>query len=338
MSDIIETLLTSDEPSVRWKVRVNVLGEDPRSHSIRRLQGQIRSSPRAAALLCERTPEGAIPFRPYSKWYGAHWVLATLADIGYPPGDQTLRPLAEQVLGGWLSPRHLGAIRTIEGRVRRCASQESNALYALLTLGLADERTEELAANLRKWQWPDGGWNCDTRPQAVHSSFHETILGVRALALHGRLRRRQASLDAARRAAEIFLKRNLFRRRRDGAVMDKRFPLLHYPCYWHYDVLFGLKALAEAELIGDPRCREALDLLESKRLAGGGFPAEGKYYHLGVKRTKAGRWPTGRSLADWGGVSKRRMNEWVTADALYVLAAAGRMDPQDLHHKLRSRR
>jgi hypothetical protein len=28
----------------------------------------------------------------------------------------------------------------------------------------------------------------------------------------------------------------------------------------------------------------------------------------------------------WGGVDKRRTNEWVTADALAVLAAAGRLD------------
>ena len=31
------------------------------------------------------------------------------------------------------------------------------------------------------------------------------------------------------------------------------------------------------------------------------------------------------SLADWGGVSSRRMNEFVTVDALYVLKAAGRI-------------
>ena len=32
----------------------------------------------------------------------------------------------------------------------------------------------------------------------------------------------------------------------------------------------------------------------------------------------------------WGGVNKRKMNEWVTADALYVLAAAGRIRPSGL--------
>jgi len=89
-------------------------------------------------------------------------------------------------------------------------------------------------------------------------------------------------------------------------------------CYWHYDILFGLKVLGEAGLIDDPRCTEALDLLESKRLEDGGFPAEGKYYKI-VKEAQPGG-----SMVEWGGVSRKRMNPFVTVDGLYVLRAAGR--------------
>jgi hypothetical protein len=69
---------------------------------------------------------------------------------------------------------------------------------------------------------------------------------------------------------------------------------------------------------GDPRCSQALDLLEAKRLPDGGFPAEKRYYGVSDKLV------SGRSLVDWGGASKRRMNEWVTVDALTALRAAGR--------------
>ena len=92
---------------------------------------------------------------------------------------------------------------------------------------------------------------------------------------------------------------------------------MHFPCYWNYDVLFGLKVMREAGFLDDSRCNEALDLIESKRLADGGWPAEGRYY--GTANT-----PAKRTLFDWGGVNRRRLNEWVTADALSVLAAAGR--------------
>ena len=69
--------------------------------------------------------------------------------------------------------------------------------------------------------------------------------------------------------------------------------------------------------VSDERCADALDLLESKRLPDGGWPAEGRFYGAGAGR---------RSLVDRGGANRRRANEWVTADALTVLAAAGRLE------------
>ena len=203
--------------------------------------------------------------------------------------------------------------------MRRCASQEGNALYYFLALGLADARTGELAERLIQWQWPDGGWNCDKNPTAMNSSFMESLIPLRALALHAEVTGNAASRTAAERAAEIFLKRRLYKRQRDGRIIKDDFVALHYPCYWHYDILFGLKVMAEAGFIGDERCYEALELLESKRLPDGGFPAEKKYYRVTEKKG------TGRSLADWGGASKKRMNEFVTADALCVLKRSGRL-------------
>ena len=130
------------------------------------------------------------------------------------------------------------------------------------------------------------------------------------------------SSGGAERAAEIFLKRRLFRRVRDGALIAPGFAELHYPCYWHYDVLFGLKVLAEAGFIADERCGEALDLLESKRLPDGGFPAERKYYR--VSRELSLKRVSGHSTVGWGGAHKRRANQFVTLDALFVLQRAGR--------------
>jgi hypothetical protein len=110
----------------------------------------------------------------------------------------------------------------------------------------------------------------------------------------------------------------MYQRRRDGQTIAPDFLRLHYPCYWHYDILFGLKVMAEAGFIRDERCQEALNLLEAKRLPEGGFPAQGKYYTTPSAKS-------GRSWVDWGGVSQRRMNPFVTVDALYVLTEAGRL-------------
>lgn len=318
MEDLINKLQHSQEPCIKLKIYRDVLDEN-NVETLKKLEEEVKNSLRVSLLLSERDEEGKIPHHPYGKWYGAHWVLSNLADVGYPAYHKSLIPLRDQVLKWLLSKEHEKQIRVINGKVRRCASQEGNALYSVLKLGLANEKTEELAHRLIRWQWPDGGWNCDKNPEAKNSSFMESLIPLRALSLYGRISGDKRVLISAERSAEIFLKRKMFRRVSDGSIIETDFIKLHYPCYWRYDILFGLKVMAEAGFISDPRCKEALDLLESKRLPDGGFPAEGKYYRLTDKQI------SGKSLVDWGGISQTKMNEFVTLDALWVLKKAGRV-------------
>src|SRR5687767_5957992 len=55
----LPTLLESNEPSIGWKVRVGVLGEDAQSRAVRALREEIRASPRVRALLARRAPRAA---------------------------------------------------------------------------------------------------------------------------------------------------------------------------------------------------------------------------------------------------------------------------------------
>jgi len=98
-----------------------------------------------------------------------------------------------------------------ENKVRRCASQEANFIWYSLVLGLDDEYTDQLVNRLLDWQWPDGGWNCDKRVEAHNSSFVETIIPLRAISLYGKIKNDQRAITASKRAAEIFLKRHLYR-------------------------------------------------------------------------------------------------------------------------------
>jgi hypothetical protein len=315
IAEVIERLCESAEPSVQY-IAATRLRRAPRA-TASRLQEQIRTSARVRALLGGRNRGGELPHHPYAKWQGAHWLLVSLAELGYPPGDESLIPLREQVLR-WLLPEK-DHVREKRGLKFIHASQEGNAIFALLTLGIADDRIDVLVERLLRCQWRDGGWNCDVDATGAVSSFMESLIPLRGLALHARLNGDRRSAVAARRAAQVFLTRRLYRRRHDGQPISPHFLKLHFPCYWHYDILFGLKVMAEAGFIGDRRCADALEVLESKRLADGGFPAEAKYYNAGAGATNA------RSPVHWGGTSTRRSNEFVTADALAVLKAAGRM-------------
>ena len=114
-SAIIDVLLRSAEPSIRWKTRVNVLGERRESTAVRALQEEIRGSARVQALLSRRDQLGrpGTARRVYYKWQGLHWVLASLADLGYPAGDRSLHPIRDRLMEFWLGP---GYFREFEAR------------------------------------------------------------------------------------------------------------------------------------------------------------------------------------------------------------------------------
>jgi len=320
-------LLRSEEPAVRWRVRTGVLGEPADSAGIRAVQQQVRRSARARTIL--KASEGP---RPYAKWCGAHWALLALAAMGYPRGDSRLSPLRDAVLDTWLAPRYLrdrdvarvtkaaaeSAVPRVDGRSRRCASQQGGALLAVMRLGIDDGRGATLAERLQAWQWPDGGWNCDRRTSTAMSSVNETLLPMRALGAFADAAGDGAARGAAVAAAEVFLARRVAWRRTTREPIAADVLKLHYPVYWHYDVLAGLVGLAELGLVGDPRCSDALDYLESRRGPDGGWSADARYWRISDQGSNT-------ESVSWGPVSVRASNEWVTCDALAVLAAAGRL-------------
>ncbi|HEV2317834.1 MAG TPA: hypothetical protein VGV89_09735 [Thermoplasmata archaeon] len=326
---LIGRLLRSAEPSVRWRTRVEVLGEDPDAPALRRLREEIRRSTRVRAL---RAMARRRTGNPYDKWRGKHWIFAHLADLAYPPGDPELEPLAHEVLDFWLRPFFFHefeagsgratygkqGVPRVEGRFRRCASQQGNALRAALQLGFADERCDALAERLIHWQWPDGGWNCDRNPGADTSSFAETLLAMTSLALYAEVRADRTAAAAARRASEVFLRRHLFRRISNGRVMQPDFLKLHFPRYWHYDVLGGLRGIAAVDRLKDRRTLDARELLRSKQLPNGGWRTDGRYY----RRTATASGPTVETV-DWSSAGRPPINEWVTLEALSVLKPSG---------------
>lgn len=319
MEPIIQQLLKCDEPSVRYRISVGILGKPADSPEVKSLQEEVRTSPRVKAMLAPRAEDGRFPWHAYQKWKGSFWTLLVLADLGYPTGDDDLRPLAEQDFKWLLDPKHIKAIPLIEGRYRRCACQEGGALFSMLKLGLTDLRLERLAESLVKWQWPDGGWNCDKHLSASHSSFHESLIPLRALNAWWQATGDLQIKTAVDRAADLFLSHSLYRRSSDRQIIKPVFTQLAYPAFWHYDILWGLNALSECGLLSDPRCQDTLDLLESKRLTDGGFGVETRYYRV----TEVVK--TGTSYVDWGGTNRKKMNPFITAEALSILKQAGRI-------------
>ena len=322
---LIETLSGSDDTVLAYGAKL-LAGRSPEAAEARALQARIPGSPTARALLRIFEQDEKTLHHVYRKWQGPHWTLTCLALIDYPPGDEALRPLVHRVYD-WLFSKHfleppLTAIyQGQDDRVRHCASMDGNAIWYSVRLGLEDERTRALVDRLIDWQWPDGGWNCDKRPRSTNSSFQESLIPARGLWAYGRAHGHQPALDAAQKVADLVLARRVLWHLRDGTLIvpdwGGRPDRIHYPIQF-YDVLFALQVMAELGRIGDPRCADALALLESKRLPDGGFPLEEP------NAPAADRVASRHSYAEWGPSGQRRSNPLVSLAALGVLQT----DPQ----------
>jgi hypothetical protein len=254
-------------PTMSESMVTSALSRSP-DPAIRHLAGDtsadVMASPRVRTLL--EFPDA----HPYKKWWGTHWRLVALADLGATPGAASLRPGVGQELSWLASPRR--RFQPVAGLVRRCASQEGNAVYACSKLGFSDDaRVRTLVEWLCEWQWPDGGWNCDRTAGGHRSSFHETVTPALGLVAYHQATGDTEALAAARRSAELFLEHRLFRSLRTGDVIHSSWVKLHYPAYWHYDVLQGLRLIDALGLIADPRADDALKIVAASRRPNGFF-------------------------------------------------------------------
>jgi hypothetical protein len=307
----VEWLLASKEPAIRFLTRRDVLGESVEPDADEILSGSI-----VRALLRGQRPNGGFGEHPYKKWTGAHWRLVSLVELCVPPGHPPAVAAAETVLRWLTGDGHRRGIQTIDGLTRRCASQEGNALAVCSRLGMAsDTRVQLLAGSLVRWQWPDGGWNCDQRASGYRSSFHETITPMWGLHEYAAATGARWAAEAADRAAELFLEHRLFRSLRTGDVIKDDWLAFHYPPYWHYDVLQGLLILGRMGRLGDERTEDAFDLVVQRQRPGGWWQA-GAYWW-----SPPGS-PRKPEAVNWG---RSGPNQMITLNALRVLRIAGRL-------------
>lgn len=315
----IHWLLGSADPSVRYLTLTDILGFPADDPAVIAARNEIPEGPRARALLDGQQPDGGFGGHPYEYWSGTHWRLLGLAQLWFPPGDPRVSAAFENEWRGVVRPFVNGA-RTVDGRIRRHGCVEGNALVAAVRLGFADDpRVAALARGLIESQWPDGGWNNPENPKAKYSAVYETHEPIWGLTEYHLVTGDKTALEAARAAAECLLARHLIRSHRTGRPVQAEWTRLHYPLYWHYDVLQGLDLLRPLGLLGDPRAEAALDIVAAAR-----NQRRSTWRHSGRPFwSLPGERPSSIDVVDWG---RRGPNEFITVRALRVLKAAGRLE------------
>jgi hypothetical protein len=319
----VKWLLESGDPSISYLTLTEILNRPSDSKEVQAAKKQIPNGPVVKTLLSGQRADGGFGVHPYQKWTGAHWRLVSLVELGIPPGFRPAVKATNLVLEWLLGEAHLRNVPKINGRYRRCASQEGNALAVCSRLGLAeDPRVAKLAESLAKWQWPDGGWNCDRRPEADHSSVNESLSTLWGLVEYQKATGDRKYLKPIERASEFFLQHRLFRSDHTGEIMHPSMVELHYPLYWHCDILQELTILARAEKLDDPRTKEALDIVEKKRDPDGLWHADEYYWNMRRKPVAKSKLSASNvEVVDWG---RKGPNKMITLNALQTLEASGR--------------
>jgi hypothetical protein len=308
-------LLEPSNPTVRrlagFRLGLSAAGSSPSAPS-------IADEPWIRALI---TPASAHR-HPYLKWAGPHWRLGALAELDADPADPDVAAYVASAFDddmSWLgSPGHAESTKVLASRVRLHGSQEGLAAWAAMRLGLGeDPRVAFLVERLLGAQWADGGWNCDPKRPATHSSFNESFYPLRALAVYGDTHAGTALGREARagadRAAEFFLAHHVTQSHTTGKLAHPSVDGMRWPPYWHYDRLAGLRMLSAAGHLSDPRAASAVADLRGARASDGTWRPDKRYWK-GPGSSSA----TGVEAVDWTLEGERKM---LTLQSLEVLAA-----------------
>ena len=303
----IDWLLESDEPGVVCAGEARPARRGRPAEAARVLEG-----PKVRALLAGQQADGGFGVNVYAKWAGAHWRLVSLVELGVPAGEPRCVAAAETVLA-WLTGK--GAPR--RDRRRSTASPAAAARRR-------GTRSPSAAAS---------GWRT-IRASGCSRSRSSSGSGRTAAGTATRRRRATAPRStsrsppmwglheywvatgepAAREAADAPPSSSSSTassgRSRPGEPIRTSFVTLHYPPFWHYDLLQALVVLARMGLAGDPRAADAVELVEERRLPDGRWRAGGRWWKPpGSKGSNV-------EVVDWG---RSGANEMVTLNALRVL-------------------
>ncbi len=336
-------LLGSDCPSIRyWALRdLREKGEnDPDVMEARR---RISSWPPIQGVLKEQHADGywGEPEDVYwPKWKATVWPLILLAEMGIPGDTPVVKRGCEYFLRvmdaqdrSWppvfTEEQWLASYRSIW---EPCVT--GNMARTLTVFGLSeDRRVREMYEWFVRTQLPDGGWNCESGPwqkEVFHSSFMSTVEPLWAFSELPSQKWPKGGKEAVERACEFMLMHRLYKSDKTGKVIEESWTKLHFPLFYFYDILHGLRVLTRLGYGRDGRTGDAVDLLMSKRLKDGKWPMEESFMRTPkrnlVKDPTTGEWSPvkGDEVTNVPGIYSSlglvgEPNPWITLNALRVL-------------------
>jgi hypothetical protein len=302
--DAVDWLLDSD-PAISWQAMRDLTDTSPVTIAAER--AHVPREGIGAEIFARQGSDGSWHRTDAPVWLPTLYTMLLLRATGVDRAEPAVESAVARLEAGFRWDEEFGAKPFFEGEVEPCINGGSLAIGAYF-----GRPSESLARRLVGEQLADGGWNCEA-PKSTRSSFHTTICVLEGLLEYERAVGPPPEIAAARqRGEEYLLKRALFRRLSTGEVANPAFLKFAFPPRYHYDVLRALDYLRDAGVQPDPRIRDAVHVVKSRRQADGRWHLDGA--HAGALAL-----PFSESVGE--------PSRWNTLRALRVLSWSERREP-----------
>lgn len=346
----VSWLLEQENPGVRYWAFRELLQRPEDDLETTASQHSLASWSPVLDLLKQQNPNGywEEPEDVYwPKWTATVWQLILLGELGFSRRHPAIKAGCEHFLKvmdsqdrSWPPPDY--SDKDAEGQWLGWRSVwepcvTGNMARTLTLFGYQDDsRVREMYEWLVKYQLPDGGWNCEPGPwgkEVHHSSFMSTIEPLWAFSELDPQNWPKGAREAVARGAEFMLMHKLYKSDKTGKIINEEWTKLHFPLFYFYDILHGLRILSKLGFASDERINDAVKLLKSKQLPDGSWPLESTFLNsLGRNLVKDSK--TGWTIVEERGKARipaiyqvlgrvGEPNAWVTLNALRALKGVG---------------
>ncbi len=324
----LDWILERDNPPVRFQALRDILGRSSKDREVREAQEGIKKHSTIRRILKPRTKKGYwLPDETFyqPKWTATVWPLILLGEMGFTP-DEGVKNACEKFLelhqlenGAFVCPSTFEVKKVPKGKRWEEPCLTGNMLRTLLVFGYGEDRRIRKAIQwMPEQQLEDGGWNCNYPEKKVkHSSFMSTIEPLWAYSEIPRANWTRKMKKSIEEGAEFLLMHRVYKS--DHHHWKHSLPFattLHFPMYYYYDAMHGLRVLAKLGYGDDERVRDAAHLILSKRTPEGKWLLEGDW-----SREPEAQERKRKALVDVEELWKP--SKWVTLNAYRALTATG---------------
>lgn len=272
MNDVLDWLLGTDQPSIRYHALTQLLDKPESDPAVKAAKGMIAKRGWAADILGRQSDDGwwvtgESLYRP--KYTGTNWMLLVLADLGLNRRD----PRIKRACDLWIErfAKSDGGFGT-EGMRKSELCLVGNTARALVQFGYVDHPKVKRAFGwLVREQKENGGWHCWGKNGVI-----DAWEGMSAFAVYPRQKWTRSIKRAVERGAEFFLSRELHKQ---GARYGPWYRF-HYPVHYYYDLLVGLDFMTALGVGDDRRIGYATNWLREKRRPDGRWELDAVHPNL----------------------------------------------------------